>query len=81
MDNVIAFDPSRRRSRPAAEEWTEPPDVLTVPELAAFLRLSLASTYTYLRDGSIPVGERIGRRWIVPRARLDAWLAGQDGGR
>jgi len=56
--------------------------VLTVPELAAYLRLSLATTYIYLRDGTIPVGERIGRRWIVPRARLDAWLSGQrEGGR
>ncbi len=81
MDSVVFLDPAVRR-RPPARPAGRGTDVLTVPELAAYLRLSLATTYIYLRDGTIPVGERIGRRWIVPRARLDAWLSGQrEGGR
>jgi excisionase family DNA binding protein len=81
MDNIVALDPAARR-RPSAQSSGRGAEVLTVPELAEYLRLSLATTYVYLRDGTIPVGERIGRRWIVPRARLDAWLSGQrEGGR
>jgi excisionase family DNA binding protein len=50
--------------------------VLTVAETAAYLRLSVNTTYTYLADGTIP-GERIGRRWLILRSRLEAWLSGQ----
>jgi len=50
--------------------------VLTVAETAAYLRLSLNTTYAYLANGTIP-GERVGRRWVILRARIDAWLSGQ----
>ncbi len=81
---VVQFDSIRRSSglRSTARAAEAAPAVLTVPEVAEYLRLSLASTYTYLRNGTIPA-ERIGRRWIVSRARLVAWLdsAREEGGR
>jgi len=75
MSTVIPFDRATRprRSHPPAGP---PAAVLTVAETAAYLRLSVNTTYTYLAEGTIP-GERVGRRWIVLRARLDAWLSGQ----
>jgi excisionase family DNA binding protein len=40
---------------------------------------SVDTTYVYLADGTIPA-KRVGRRWIVSRARLDTWLtAGEEG--
>lgn len=79
MSNVIPFDPANRRARPARQASGDPA-VLTVKQTAHLLSLSLNTTYAYLADGTIP-GQRVGRRWIIPRARLDAWLAGiaEDG--
>jgi excisionase family DNA binding protein len=34
---------------------------------------SLGSTYTLVRDGSIPA-TRLGGRWDIPRTRFHAWL-------
>ncbi len=47
----------------------------TVDELAEALRLSRGLTYALLRDGTIPA-ERAGRRWIISRRRIQAWLDG-----
>jgi excisionase family DNA binding protein len=47
----------------------------TVEEVAQLLNLSRGITYASLRDGTIPA-ERIGRRWVISRRRLHAWLDG-----
>lgn len=79
MDNVVQLDPlTRRRRLPARAAPTA--DVLSVAETARVLGLSVNTTYAYLADGTIP-GRRVGRRWIVSRSRLDAWLAGSEDGR
>jgi excisionase family DNA binding protein len=49
--------------------------VYTVKEVAYLLSLSLGNTYELLRNGTIPA-ERLGRRWVIPRARFHAWLDG-----
>lgn len=49
----------------------------TVDELADVLGLSRGVTYASLRDGTIP-SERIGRRWVISRRRIRAWLDGQS---
>lgn len=77
MDNVVSLDPSSRHRRlPARAAPTS--DVLSVAETARVLGLSVNTTYAYLADGTIP-GRRVGRRWIVSRVRLDAWLAADEG--
>lgn len=48
-------------------------DVMTVRELAEYLSLSRNTTYEYLNNGTIP-GTRIGRRWVISRRRITAWL-------
>ncbi len=47
----------------------------TVDEVAQLLSLSRGITYASLRDGTIPA-ERVGRRWVISRRRLHAWLDG-----
>ncbi len=47
----------------------------TVEEVAELLSLSRGITYQSLRDGTIPA-ERVGRRWVISRRRLHAWLDG-----
>lgn len=51
-------------------------DVLTVDETARYLRISRALAYAAARRGDIPV-VRIGRRLLVPREQLLAWLDGR----
>jgi excisionase family DNA binding protein len=55
----------------------ELPATLTIEECAAVLRLSRGSTYEAARTGQIPT-IRIGRRLLVPRAKLLRML-GEDG--
>ncbi|WP_431911012.1 helix-turn-helix domain-containing protein [Micromonospora carbonacea] len=51
------------------------PVTYTVREVAKLLGISLGSTYALVRDGTIPA-TRLGGRWLIPRARFHAWLAG-----
>jgi excisionase family DNA binding protein len=51
----------------------------SVDELAQELGISRQSCYRGLRDGSIPVGIRIGKRFILPRAAVRNWLASAGG--
>jgi len=77
-DGVVAIRltlPQPRRAQP----W--PPGgeavTLTVPEAADLLGISRAKAYEAARNGDIPA-IRLGRRLIVPRARLMEMLDGPD---
>lgn len=50
--------------------------VLTIEEAAKVLRISRGSAYEAARTGELPT-IRIGRRLLVPRARLRAMLEGR----
>jgi excisionase family DNA binding protein len=52
------------------------PDVLTLREAAAFLRLSERSLYELARARRAPAAQ-IGGKWLFPRARLERWLAAE----
>lgn len=52
------------------------PDVLTLREAAAYLRLSERSLYELARNRRVP-GAQLGGKWLFPRVRLDRWLAAQ----
>ena len=51
--------------------------VLTVPEAGKLLRISRASAYQGARTGDIPT-VRVGKRLLVPRARLMAMLGERE---
>ena len=69
----------RRMSTAHAHQSTRTAKVVpltyTVEEVAQLLSLSRGITYASLRDGTIPA-ERVGRRWVISRRRLHAWLDG-----
>jgi excisionase family DNA binding protein len=81
--NIVGIDAYRTRQaiRRAALSVAglDDRDVMTVRDLAHYLGLSLNTTYAYLADGTIP-GHRIGRRWVISRARITAWLDASSGG-
>lgn len=59
-------------------EWPDPaptlPDVLTVDELAVFLRLNRKTVYDALARGEIPGARRIGGSYRILREAVIAWL-------
>lgn len=72
MSNVIPFT---NRPRLARREVVDDTAVYTVKEAAAVLRIGLSSAYALVREGTIPA-RRAGGRWLIPKARLHAWLNG-----
>lgn len=52
--------------------------ILTVREVAAYLRLSQAKVYRLAKEGVLPVF-RIGRAWRFRKDLLDEWLVRQSG--
>lgn len=50
------------------------PEVMTVREVGAFLRLDRKTVYDAAARGELPA-RRVGRRVLISRAALDAWLA------
>lgn len=57
---------------------TERP-ALSVAETAELLGISRWLVQQAVRDGSLP-SVRVGRRILIPKVQLDAWLAGQASG-
>ncbi|HKR49645.1 MAG TPA: helix-turn-helix domain-containing protein [Pseudonocardiaceae bacterium] len=73
--DAVRFDPDEPISLndlPGAETYT-------VLEVAARLGIGRCMAYDLVRQGVIPA-KRLGRRWIVPRARFNAWLNDQSQG-
>ena len=60
-----------------AQKQTESFTILTVREVAEYLRLSQAKVYRLAKDGSLPVF-RIGKAWRFRRDLLDEWLVRQS---
>ena len=46
---------------------------MTVDEVAQALSISRNHAYKLVNEGAIP-SKRLGRRYVVPRASLEAWL-------
>jgi len=47
--------------------------VLTIDELAAYLKLSKSSLYKLVKDGRVP-GQKVGRHWRFSRKAIDRWI-------
>ena len=60
-------------SNPLKDEHT----ILTVREVAEYLRLSEAKVYRLANEGLLPVA-RLGKSWRFRKDLLDAWLAEQS---
>jgi len=78
--NVIPLDVARfDRDEPISLNDLPRVETYTVPEVAARLGIGRCMAYELVRQGIIPA-KRLGRRWIVPRARFNAWLNEQSQG-
>jgi excisionase family DNA binding protein len=48
-------------------------DVLTIEELAAYLKIPKSTLYKLVREGRIP-SQKIGRHWRFLKGAIDRWL-------
>ena len=49
------------------------PDVMTIEEASAYLRISLSTLYKVSQQSKIPC-QKVGRQWRFHRRALDRWL-------
>lgn len=52
--------------------------VLTIDELAEYLKLSKSSLYHLARRGDFP-GQKVGRHWRFHKGAIDKWLGKHAG--
>lgn len=50
-----------------------PHDVLTVAELAEYLKVPKSTIYKLAQDGRLPA-QKVGRHWRFHRTAIDQWL-------
>jgi excisionase family DNA binding protein len=48
-------------------------DVLTIDELAAYLKIAKSTLYKLAQEGKLP-GLKVGRHWRFRREAIDRWL-------
>lgn len=51
----------------------QPGDVLTIEELAAYLKIPKSTLYKIVREGKIP-SQKIGRHWRFRKEAINRWL-------
>ncbi len=49
------------------------PEILTIQETSAYLRIPLRSMYKLAQEGRIPC-QKVGKHWRFHRGALDRWL-------
>ena len=55
------------------------PATMKVGEAAEMLGIGRQTAYNLATQGELPGALRLGRRWVVSRKALDAWLEGKAG--
>jgi excisionase family DNA binding protein len=48
-------------------------DILTIDELAIYLKISKSTLYKLVREGKLP-SQKIGRHWRFRKGAIDRWL-------
>ena len=54
------------------------PELMTIEEIADYLRVKKRTVYEWLKKGKIPAFKTVGQ-WRFKRAQIDRWLESQQG--
>jgi len=49
-------------------------DILTIDELAEYLKISKSTLYKLAQEGALP-GQKVGKHWRFHKDTIDDWLA------
>jgi excisionase family DNA binding protein len=55
----------------------KPEVIMTIDELAAYLKIPKSTLYKLVREGFIP-SQKIGRHWRFRQAAIDRWLKDRE---
>lgn len=58
---------------------SNPGQVMTLDELATYLKLPKSTLYKLVQQGRVP-GQKLGKQWRFGRAAIDRWLDAQQQG-
>lgn len=56
---------------------TDHDQVLTIDELATYLKVSKSTLYKLVKQGKVP-GQKVGKHWRFRRKTIDQWLDEKD---
>ena len=51
----------------------QPPDVMTIDELSAYLKVAKSTLYKLAQEGKVP-GQKVGKHWRFRKDSIDRWL-------
>lgn len=51
----------------------EPDEVMSIGELAEYLKISRSTLYKLVQEGRLP-GQKLGKRWRFHKKAIDDWL-------
>ncbi|MEZ6212174.1 MAG: helix-turn-helix domain-containing protein [Phycisphaerales bacterium] len=51
----------------------DPPQVMTIDDLAAYLQVAKSTLYKLAQEGKVP-GQKVGKHWRFRREAIDTWL-------
>lgn len=51
----------------------QPSDILTIEQLAEYLKVSRSTLYKLAQGGKLP-GQKVGKRWRFHKKAIDRWL-------
>lgn len=66
-------------SAEASERRANPPDVMTVEQLSAYLQIAKSTLYKLAQEGRVP-GQKVGKHWRFKKDAIDRWLEAQPEG-
>lgn len=55
-------------------------EILTIKELASYLKIAEKTAYRYVSDGMMP-GFKVGGSWRFRKSEIDKWIVEQEGKR
>jgi len=55
----------------------KPDSVMTIAELAEYLKISRSTLYKLAQEGRVP-GQKVGRHWRFHRDAIDRWLCDRE---
>lgn len=55
---------------------SKPEQVMTIDELAAYLKVAKSTLYKLAQEGKVP-GQKVGKHWRFSRQAIDDWLRSQ----
>lgn len=55
----------------------ERPSLMTIDEVAKYLRIKKVTIYKHVQDGKLP-GFKVGSKWRFKKSTIDKWIAEKE---